>query len=103
MGTFKAIVSYHFKEGQEKAGYQLLEKEITKQTNTPGCSGFELLQNEKDPTRVMGIGTWNSLEDARQFQTKWQQIEKELNKLSEERPHHEFFSVRNNVPMKRVA
>jgi|GEM_PF-2644772 len=91
MSNFKAIVHYHFKKGQEEQGFKLLENEISKKCKEKGCQGIELLRNEKQPHLVLGIATWNSLEEARHFQTIWQEKEKEIAKMCQEPPHHEFF------------
>jgi heme-degrading monooxygenase HmoA len=90
MNCYKAIVQYHFKKGEEEKGYKLLEQGLNKLSSEKGCQSIELLRNEKHPSRVIGIAVWDSIEDARDFQTKWQSKEDEISQHCETRPHHEF-------------
>lgn len=91
MDNFKAVVHYHFKKGEEEKAFKKLDEGISKWATERGCRGIELLRNERDPCHVIGIAVWDSIEDARRFQEKWQEKESELAKMCRERPHHEFF------------
>lgn len=105
MGNYRAIVHYHFKKGMEEQGMKFIENELIKKAQGFGCHYVELLQNEKDPTLVVGIATWNDIEDARKFQSLWKTKEKELMRFCSNKPQREFFKIRNNFQEKtrRVA
>lgn len=93
MAKYKALVHYHFKKGQEEKAFKLLQNELNKLPSIQGCSGMELLHNEKDPSRAVGITIWESIDDARDFQTLWNETEKEITLFCDERPHHQFFKI----------
>ena len=91
MGDYRSIVHYKFKKGMETKGLELLKRELIDKAKAYGCHSIELLQNDKNPSTIVGIAIWNSLDDARRFQTLWQEKEKELSKLCTESPIREFF------------
>ncbi len=93
MPSFRAIVHYKFKKGMEEQGIKFLENELVKKAQEYGCHGIELWQNGKDATNLVGIGSWNSLEEARTFQSHWDSKEHELMRYCQEKPHREFFKV----------
>lgn len=95
MGNYRALVHYTFKEGSEDQGLKFLEAELIKKAQDYGCHFIELWKNERHPTIVIGVATWESEEDARRFQSKWQQKEKEMMKFSAEEPKREFFILKS--------
>ncbi len=95
MGNYRALVHYTFKEGMEAQGLKFLENELIKKAQDYGCHFVELWHNEKHPTIVVGVATWNNLEDARRFQGKWEQKEKEMMKFCEGEPKREFFVLKS--------
>lgn len=95
MPNYRAIVHYHFKKGMEEKGIKFLENELLKKAQSFGCHGIELMQNEKDPCIIIGIGFWNSLEEAKNFQSHWQDKEQELLQYCSKRPEREFLKVRS--------
>lgn len=100
MSNYKALVHYHFKKGMEEQGIKFLERELVKKAHQYGCHGIDLLQSEKDPTLLIGVGYWNTIEEARQFQAIWVVKEKELLKFCVDRPVREFYRLRNHFEEK---
>lgn len=100
MGNYRALVHYSFKKGMEAQGIKYLESELIKKAQDYGCHFIELWQNEKNPNIVVGVATWNSLDDARHFQSKWIEKEKELMKYSSEPPKREFFLLKSTFAEK---
>jgi len=100
MEGYRAIVHYYFKKGMEESGLKFIENELVKKAKSMGCHGVELWQNEKDHSQFVGIGYWNSIEEARLFQSHWESKEKELLKFCIKAPHHEFFKVRTTYSEK---
>ncbi|NNM43404.1 MAG: hypothetical protein HKM07_03595 [Chlamydiae bacterium] len=100
MSKYRAFVHYHFKKGMEEKGMKFLENELFKKAQTYGCHGLELLQNEVDSCQVLGIGFWNSLEEAKKFQSVWDSKEKELMEFCERKPNREFCKVRTTYAEK---
>ena len=94
MANYRAIVHYHFKKGMEEQAIKFIEKELVKKAQKLGCHFIELLQNEKDHSKFIGIGTWNDIEDARRFQSLWEEKEKELMHFCVNEPEREFFTIR---------
>jgi len=94
MGNYRAIVHYSFKKGMEAQGLKFLEEELVKKAQNYGCHFIELWQNERDPSIVVGVAIWNDLEDARRFQSKWQEKEQELMQFCTESPKREFFVLK---------
>ena len=93
MTNYRAIVHYKFKKGQEEQGLKFLESELLKKAQELGCHGIELLQSGRDSSTIVGVGHWNSLEEARKFQALWDAKEHELMRYCQVRPHHEFYKV----------
>lgn len=101
MSKYKALVNYHFKKGMEEQGIKFLERELIKKAQEYGCHGIELLQSEKNPSLLIGVGYWNSIDEARQFQTIWNAKESELLKFCINKPTREFFKLRNSYSEKQ--
>jgi quinol monooxygenase YgiN len=95
MPSYKAIVHYHFKNGKERQGLRFLQNNLIRKAKEYGCHGIELLQEGKNPTFFIGIGTWNSLEEARRFQAIWNKKEKQMNHFCIHRPKRQFFKVKS--------
>ncbi len=93
MHVYRAIVHYHFKKGQEKEGLKYLEDELAKAAKAAGCKDIEVWYSERESGHVIGMGLWDSLDDARKFQSKWEAKEKELMKYCSEKPHREIYHV----------
>lgn len=100
MENYKAIVHYRFKKGMEQQGLKFLENELLKKAKEMGCHQIEFLQDYRDPTHIIGIGIWNSIEEARDFQAIWEEKEKQLSQYSTSSPHHEFYKIRNHYKEK---
>jgi len=96
MGNYRALVHYTFKKGMESEGFKFLENELVKKAQNYGCHFIELWQNERDPSVVIGVAIWNDLEDARRFQSQWEEKEKDLMKFSYEPPRREFFALKSS-------
>lgn len=92
---YQVIVHYHFKKGMEEKGVQFLERELIRHAQEMGCHRIELCQSERDPSELMGIGTWNSLDEARRFQSKWSEKEKELLNLCTGSPKRDVLRMRS--------
>ncbi len=90
---YRAFVHYHFKKGMEEEGLKFLNNELLKHAKDYGCHGIELLYNEREPSEVLGIGLWNSLEEAKSFQSLWDKKEKELVRYCTNVPKREFFKI----------
>lgn len=93
MLNYRAIVQYHFKKGMEEEGMRFLENELVKKAKEYGCHTIELCHNERDPSLLVGIASWESLEDAKRFQSLWSAKEHEIMRFCSAAPHHEFFKV----------
>lgn len=93
MSKYRAIVHYRFKEGMEEKGLRFLENELVKKAESFGCHGIEILHSEDDPTFVVGIATWNDIQDARRFQAKWATKEHEMLSFCTSSPKREFFKI----------
>lgn len=93
MHMYRAIVHYHFKKGQEKEGMRFLEDELAKAAKAAGSGELEVWYSERESEHVIGMGIWNSLDDARRFQSTWESKEKELMKFCTEKPHREVYRV----------
>lgn len=100
MANFRAIVHYNLKKGMEEKGLKFLENELIKHANEFGCHSIEILQSQRDPMNIVGIATWNSLEDAREFQGMWAEKEQELIYFCTSSPKREFFKIRNSYQEK---
>ncbi len=93
MSQYRAIIHYHFRKGMEEQGMKFFQRELVDKAPELGCQGIELWQSEKDGSYAVGIGAWNSLEDARRFQNLWDQKEKELLRFCIASPKQEFFKT----------
>lgn len=100
MGNYRASVHYNFKNGMVAQGLKFLENELIKNAQKLGCHYIEIWQDEKNPNIVVGIATWNNLEDARRFQGQWLQKEHELMKWCAEHPKREFFMLKSSFAEK---
>ncbi|MGC1878888.1 MAG: hypothetical protein WA347_04750 [Rhabdochlamydiaceae bacterium] len=100
MGNYRALVHYTFKKGMETQGLNFLENELVKKAQNYGCHFIELWHNEKETSHVVGVAIWNSLEEARNFQSHWQEKEKELTKFCTEPPKREFFHLKSTYAEK---
>ena len=104
MSRYRAIIHYHFKKGMEEKGMKFFQKEIVEKAQELGCQGAELWQSERDRAYAVGIGAWNSIEDARRFQALWDQKEKEILRYCVGAPKQEFFKTSTVAePHKRAA
>jgi quinol monooxygenase YgiN len=105
MFKYRALVHYNFKEGDEQKGIKFLENELLKKAKESGCHDFELWHDEHNPQHVIGIGLWNTIEDARKFQSLWSMKERELAHYCREMPHHEIYKIRSSFEskLKKVA
>lgn len=97
---YRAIVHYHLKKGMEGKALKFLENELLKKAKELGCHDIELLQDDKDPLHFIGTGLWNSLNEAKKFQSIWDQKEKEFNEFCTSKPQREFFKIRNHFKEK---
>jgi len=95
MQKYRALVHYYFNKGMVKEGIRFLERELIKKAEEYGCHDVEIWQSEKDINYVVGMGTWNSLEDARRFQALWESKEQELTRLCINTPKREFFKIQS--------
>jgi hypothetical protein len=93
---YRAIVHYHFKKGMEEQAMRFLENELIKKAPSLGCHGIKLLVDENDHSHVLGIGTWDNIEEARKFQSHWEAKEKELTRMTVSTPKHEFFKLKSS-------
>lgn len=100
MTHYQVIVHYHFKEGKAEEGIKFLETELLKKAQEYGCHDIELCQNERDPTELRGLTTWNSVDEARQFQSHWEAKEKELLRYCTNVPKREVFKIRSSYQEK---
>jgi len=105
MTTYRAIVHYHFKKGMEQQGIRFFENELLKKAQEYGCHSIELWQDERDPQHLIGTGMWNSLEEARRFQSHWNEKERELINFCTNTPKREFLKIKATYSEKsrRVA
>jgi hypothetical protein len=94
MANYRALIHYKFKKGMEERGIKFLESELLMKATKYGCHQIEILQNELDPTNVIGVGLWHSIEEARKFQSVWEHKEKELLTFCTGSPKREFLKVR---------
>lgn len=76
-------------------GVKFFEKELVNKAHEYGCQTIELWRNETDHSYVVGVGAWNSMEDARKFQSQWDAKEQELLRYCTNAPKREFFSIKS--------
>jgi hypothetical protein len=95
MPKYKAIVHYNFKKGMEEEGLRFLENELLKKAQDYGCHNIELWQNERDSCCFIGTASWNSLEEARKFQSVWNAKENQLVRYCTNAPTREFYEIRS--------
>lgn len=93
MSNYRAVIHYKLKKGMEQEAIRFMEKELIQQAENMGCHHIEIVQNEQDPTSLMGIALWNDLEDARNFQSQWEGKEKEFMKFCTSGPRREFCKI----------
>lgn len=103
MSQYQIIVHYHFKRGMEEEGLRFLETELMKHARDFGCHYIEFCQNERDTTEVLGLAIWNSIDEARKFQSKWHDKEKKLISFCTNPPRREVFKVRSSYTEKEKA
>lgn len=105
MQNYRAVVHYHFKKGMEEQGLKFLVNELVNKAPQYGCHHIELLQDHKDHCNLIGIATWNDIEDARRFQLMWTKKEKEMLHFCTNPPKREFCKLRSTFmeKAKRVA
>jgi Antibiotic biosynthesis monooxygenase. len=92
--SYRAIVHFHFKKGLEEEGIILLQKELIEKASQLGCHSIELLQDEMNPTYIVGIAEWASIEEARTFQQRWSKKEEQIIRMCTNAPQREFYRVR---------
>ena len=91
----QAVVHYHFKPNMIEQGIKFLEAELVKKALESGCQNIVLLQNERDPSYVIGIATWTTIEEAKKFQSQWNSKETELaTRFCSTAPTRELFKPR---------
>lgn len=95
MQKYRVIVNYQFKKGMEQQGLKFLENELVKKAQQYGCHNLEIWHSEKEPSHVVGIGYWDSIEDARRFQAIWNEKETQLQRFCTNKPQREFFKVKS--------
>jgi hypothetical protein len=84
----------------EEQGMKFFEREILMKAHELGCVGIEMWQNEGDRSYLVGIGAWNSLEDARKFQDVWDMKEMELLRYCTNSPKRELFKTKTPLEEK---
>ncbi len=103
MSHYQAVVHYHFKKGMEEEGLKFLEKELIKHAREYGCHDIEICQSEREPSELLGLAIWNSVEEARNFQSHWASKEKELLRICANPPTREIFKIRSTYIEKGKA
>jgi hypothetical protein len=93
MGSYRAVVQYHFKKGMEEQGIRYLENELFKKAHSLGCHHIELLQDEKDHSFFIAVAEWNHFDEAKKFQSHFEKIEKELMRFCSKTPTRHFCKV----------
>ncbi|MFZ4100292.1 MAG: hypothetical protein ACOYKZ_08225, partial [Chlamydiia bacterium] len=91
MSAFPVIVHYHFKKGLEKEGLQHLMSVLRDKATELGGQNLGLWQSDQDPTHVMGMGWWDSLEDSNRFQAYWNSQMGQLSKYLASPPVRECY------------
>jgi hypothetical protein len=81
----------------EEQGIAFLEKELVRGASRYGIHRVELLQDSLDPSFFIGIAEWDSLEEARSFQARFIEKEKELMKYCSSTPTRHFCKVRGHL------
>lgn len=79
----------------EEQGIKFFEKEFVNKAHEYGCPTIELWRNETDHSFVVGVGAWNSMEDARKFQSQWDAKEHQMLRYCTNVPRREFFSIKS--------
>jgi len=102
-GNYRAIVHYRFKPGMEEKGVEFLKNEMLKLAEKDGCKDIELLADERHPGHWVGTGIWNSVDEARKFQSHWDAKEKELQKFCIEAPKREIFKIERQLGKAKKA
>src|SRR5579883_1260385 len=100
MAQYQIIVHYHFKKGMEKEGLRFLETELMKHAREFGCHHLEICQNERDLTDVVGLAIWNSIDEAKKFQSHWEEKESKLISFCTNPPRREVFKVQSTYSEK---
>jgi quinol monooxygenase YgiN len=90
---FRAIVTYQFKKGMQEQGFEFLQKNLTDHAKEFGCHEIEFLIDERNPQHVIGTGLWHSVAEAKNFQSKWTNIEKELIEFCSRPPERKIYKV----------
>ena len=98
---YRAIIHYHFKKGMEEKGIRFFENVMMKKAQELGCHDLELWISEKDPSILVGMGSWNSLEEARAFQSFFQAQEKEFLQMCTSMPKREFYKIHKSFEEKK--
>lgn len=90
---YRAIVNYHFKKDKRDEAIDFLNENLTKHAKEFGCHDIEFLSDEKNPEHIIGTGVWNSASEAKNFQTKWDTVEKDLMKFCTEAPKRKLYKI----------
>jgi hypothetical protein len=93
LGNYRAIVHYRFKPGMEQKAIEFIKNELFKQAEKDGCKDIEILADERHEGHWVGTGVWNSIDEARNFQSHWNVKEKELQKYCTEAPKREIYRI----------
>jgi len=94
---YRAIVHYHLKKGKKDQAIQFLEKNLLEKAMELGCHDIEILIDERNPERLIGMGIWNNFNEAKKFQSIWEAKEKELMQFCEKKPMREFYKIIKNT------
>ncbi len=103
MAQYQILVHYHFKKGMEEEGLRFLETELLKHAKEYGCHYLEICQSEKSPSEVLGLAIWNSLDEAKRFQSKWVEKENKLISFCTNPPEREVYNIRSTYMEKEKA
>lgn len=94
MNNYRSIVHYYFKPGMEDKGLHYLENELGKRGGEYGYHMIYFLQNEREKGHIMAYAEWNSIEEARKFQSRFEKKEMEMHHMWQRPPHHEWYHMR---------
>jgi len=101
--VYEVVVHYTFKKGMEEKGVRFLETELVKHAQELGCHTVLICQNERHPNDVCGIAAWNSIDEARNFQSRWAEKEKTLISYCSGEPRRDVWKIRSSFKEKKAA
>ncbi len=91
--NYRAIVNYYFKEGQRDEAIKFLSEELVDRAKKLGCHDMELLVDEKNPNHAIGTGVWRSVKEAKEFQSQWSSVEKDLMRYCSKSPERMIYKI----------